>query len=257
MSRFEGEAHPDHAGHRASPPTAPGGPGWTGEPPPGPGAGRRGAVPSRRRARRPRPRVPRRARPCRPRAPSSQRRYRGRGIPGARGRAARGATTPRPMPPPAQHRRRRRPARLSARHRQPLPVPPLVPAGLGGPRRPSAISREIAWTPISSATRPAMTPKAPKATDSGLLASSTWATTREVALNRKSAPGLLALTNSCFNGGYITAAVVELYPVQSGRPGASVTWPPGETAAHSPDQRRAEDQNPLAAVNVVLHYLAG
>ncbi len=46
-----------------------------------------------------------------------------------------------------------------------------------------------------------MTPKAPKATDSGLSASSTWATTREVALNRKADPGLLALTKSCSKAG--------------------------------------------------------
>src|ERR1700691_6302409 len=41
--------------------------------------------------------------------------------------------------------------------------------------------REIACIPSTKATRPAMAPNAPRATDSGLTASSTWAATTEVA----------------------------------------------------------------------------
>ncbi len=55
-----------------------------------------------------------------------------------------------------------------------------------------------------------MTPKAPKATDSGLSASSTWATTREVALNRKAEPRPAGVDKVLFKGGHIPPAAVEL-----------------------------------------------
>jgi len=49
--------------------------------------------------------------------------------------------------------------------------------------------REIACIPSTKATRPAMAPNPPRATDSGLTASSTWAATTEVAWISYAEPG--------------------------------------------------------------------
>ena len=75
-----------------------------------------------------------------------------------------------------------------------------------------------------------MAPKAPKATDSGLSASSTSFTTRDVALNTKSDPGLLALTKACSTARTSRSPWSSCSPYSVGAPGASVTWPPGDTA---------------------------
>ena len=100
-----------------------------------------------------------------------------------------------------------------------------------------------------------MTPKAPKATDSGLSASSTWATTREVALKRKAGPRPAGVDKPASTRATSRLPCSSCSPYRVGAPGASVTWPPGETATR-PDQRRAEDHETRGAVDVVLHYLA-